>query len=438
MLFFVLAFRLVANTPFTGIYIVEAVFSAMLGAYFFIYGLSAVLSHAISHRALWWLCILTSSMMLWSGWAALLTFGQPLVFGVLAQRDLLLCFAGIYLYLSLRTNRVNLDEIERVFVFLAWGSALTYLVLINVLDPNQYRDVRGFIAYSELRGGYLFHFNVLLIVFGAIYYLVRSLFLVRLSSITAALFFLSYLVLVHKGRAVLIALVLSLALMIIFYVSSRQRLRFLLWLVPLGALIVVALVFSGDGATGDYSRLFGSAFSVLQGTSSVDTSANARLWEIAAAVKYIAANPLVGSGELSHQWNGGFQSAMGYFYPSDIGLVGVVFVYGVLGLVLLHLHYFWIARYARTIQCEPNQGFLFAAKIFCLYFLINSIVTGDTVFSPAISFVLLALFAFHYENQRALVTVAVPGSTLSDQKYSLGTALNKKRGGAERQPMLPE
>jgi hypothetical protein len=403
-IFLALTFRVFTKTPLTEIYLVEDAAGIALGVYFLLYCLRSLMVGRTPQRALWWLAVLTVSMAIWSGFAANREFGQPLIYGFLAQRDMFMCLAGPYLYLSLRNGKVTLADLERAFVALIWICTISYFLLVNILDPRQYSDVHGFVVYHQLRGGYVFHFNALPVVLGVIYYLVKAIFHRRPTHVLATVFFISYILFVHMGRSLLVALLVSLAIMVLFLIHTRYRLRMLVWLVPAVVLGVLGLVLTASETLTSYGRLFDSASLVLEGQRSIDPSANARLWELAAAVRYIAKNPLTGSGELSYQWNGGFKTVMGYFYTADIGLVGIVFVYGVVGLVLVHLQYVWIYRFAKSVSGVPEQEFLFAIKIFALYYFLNSIVTGDTVFYVAVSFLLLAIFAYQAE-----LRVLVPG-----------------------------
>jgi len=418
--FFVLTFRLLRNSPFTQVYVVELLLIVGLGLHVALYGLNAVLVGRLPRGPLWWLTTLTAAMALWSATAARLEFGQPLHFGALAQLDMALAFAGLFLYLALRRGRVTLAEIERVFLLLAWSSAVIYLVLGQVLDPRKYIDMHSFVSYSEIRGGYLFNFNVFFIIFGTVYYFIKSLHRVHPTNILAALFFLSYLVLIHKGRSILLALAVALVFMVLFLVGRKQRLRLLFWLLPIAALVILSVIFFGGNLVESYSRLFASAFTVLGGAAGNDVSANARLLEIASAANYIEKNPITGSGELSHQWNGGFRGALGYFYPSDIGLVGVVFIYGVLGAALLHAPYLWILRYAQAVRFEPSHAFPFAIKIFSLFFFLNSLVTGITAFYPGIVFILLAILAFSYEAVAVGVMTSSSSIPVQRKRYMSG------------------
>jgi hypothetical protein len=86
-----------------------------------------------------------------------------------------------------------------------------------------------------------------------------------------------------------------------------------------------------------YTQMFEVFFT---GQESSDPSSNARIYATEIVIDYFYANSdalLFGFGKVSHQFNDGWESIFGYFYPSDIGLLGGFFLYGVVGLILLYI-----------------------------------------------------------------------------------------------------
>ena len=46
---------------------------------------------------------------------------------------------------------------------------------------------------------------------------------------------------------------------------------------------------------------------------------------------------LLGVGELSNQFSDGYRTYFGYFIPEDLGVFGSIFVFGVIGFLVIHL-----------------------------------------------------------------------------------------------------
>jgi hypothetical protein len=130
----------------------------------------------------------------------------------------------------------------------------------------------------------------------------------------------------------------------------------------------------------------------LTGQEGNDVSANARLAEIALATPYIVESWLLGNGFISNQWNEGFKGVIGYFHPSDIGLMGVVFEFGAIGLMLFSWQFYYFWKFSKHLQNNLQyRELLVAIKGMLLYFIFNSLSTGRYVFLVEQSFFCIAL-----------------------------------------------
>lgn len=129
--------------------------------------------------------------------------------------------------------------------------------------------------------------------------------------------------------------------------------------------------------------LFMQMFTVLTGEESHDMSANARIWQSLIVLDYFDAHPLsvlLGTGSVSNQWNDGYELIFGYFHPSDIGLLGGLFVYGIIGFVFLWLVPFIIS--VKTIKkVVDKQDILIVTLKYLLIFLLVSSIQGSLYFS---------------------------------------------------------
>ncbi len=145
------------------------------------------------------------------------------------------------------------------------------------------------------------------------------------------------------------------------------------------ALLLLALAYTVDPAY--ISRLsdrYYDAFTVvLTQQASQDASSNVRIVEIVLILPYLAKNWFAGNGEISNQWHGGYDSVLGgYFYPSDVGIVGVVYLYGLVGLVIFAIQFRFAWSFAKMIPKGRHTALVDAIIGFVLYFAVHSIVTG--------------------------------------------------------------
>ena len=174
------------------------------------------------------------------------------------------------------------------------------------------------------------------------------------------------------------------------------------------ALVVVAIFFSlGYTSLFDkYQVLYKNVFNVFIGESPDEASSAVRFMEMNIALDYISKNPLLGNGFISNQWNGGWHDILGYFYPVDIGLLGNIFVFGVIGTTLLYLPYAY--SYTLAKQIRSNDVFFKTCEYMLLFFFLSMFFSAVNIRdSSSIMFLvcLLYYFRFYYftANERAVV-----------------------------------
>ena len=94
---------------------------------------------------------------------------------------------------------------------------------------------------------------------------------------------------------------------------------------------------------------------------------------------------------MSHRWDGGYEGALGYFYPSDIGLLGAIYIYGVFGLIIFLGQLFFIRRWLKMVPSDRRSPFIETVKAFLIYFFVRSLATGSLVHTTEISLTFAAI-----------------------------------------------
>lgn len=345
--------------------------------------------------------VVAGAFPLYSAWRAGVVFGQPLLYGVLAQRNMLMAFYALVAASALRSGRLRLADAERILLALCWVSAAAFyaVTVARALGWEPAPILEG----SEVRFGRN-NFNVILMAFGVCYYFVRYVREGSARSGAALAFLLASIVLVREARGITVALIVALGFYLVGSATWRQKRRFLR--LSGGLLLVLALsVVAVPGLTGRLAEvgvLFGEAAAVVLGGSSDDFSASARVVQFAKALPYLQDHLLLGNGLLSAQWQGGFERLLGYFHPADLGIVGVVFLYGLAGVVLFSVQLVVAYRVVRRIDRRRASTFALALHVFLGYLYALSLITGLVLVAVGISLVVLALLiAAVREGERA-------------------------------------
>lgn len=320
-----------------------------------------------------------------SAYMAYIEFGQPYWYGLLAQRKLILIGSSLmFIYLHKRLV-FSLEDVERALLWLAWFSLIASTLANLLLDASQLGNQAGFSSAGMDGEGAKLILETAFIIYGFFYYAFTSFGLNggEKHHVYFSLLFLAYLVFVAGGRSALVAAIAS---YLFFLFKWKNPDATIVSSVKIAALLIVLAiffyVFPSDSLKNLETKFEDAIQVVLSGQEGNDVSANVRILEMYLAAPYIDKNWLLGSGAISNQWEGGFSELIGYFHPSDIGLYGVVFQYGLLGLLFFSAQLYFILKYSRQLSVNSGQyrKLTNAMKGFLLYFVLNSIATGRYVF----------------------------------------------------------
>jgi hypothetical protein len=207
------------------------------------------------------------------------------------------------------------------------------------------------------------------------------------------LLFASYPIIYCNARSYTVVLTVSLA---IFYIkelriSAKANIAILFILVVGMFVSMIGISSSIRFFVFQKMNLFEDSLSVLQGNKVEDSSANARLVENELAIGYIKENYILGSGVLKPSTQKEYIDE--HFYPTDIGIIGVIFNYGVLGLVIL-LYQLRIFRNAFIEPITRNSTLVLGTAYYLLFQYIYSIFTGGFIYNIGLCFLLLGVLAY--------------------------------------------
>lgn len=326
--------------------------------------------------------------VLMGAWGAWRVFGQPWTYGVAAERSL--GSIGIWLLLlqALRRGLIRLADLNAALLLLAWSTFILYSAMRLLLNPARFAAYGvGFVTFS-IDGIASFKLPVYFIMFGVVYYAFRGIRSGRNRDyvLAAVLFLIGAQGLTERW------LTISMAFTVLFFLFRWRSLRqFLSALTKLaivaGAGLGVALLINPQFVSRSATK-FSDAFSVVTtGSEGADSSANARLLETVMVLPYIERHPLLGNGVLSHQWQGGSHEMLGeMFYEADIGVVGIIYSYGIIGMLIFTWQYWFALRSAGRIGREISDPFIDATKGFVLFTAVYSVTTGIFVWDLPITF----------------------------------------------------
>ncbi|UUZ76163.1 hypothetical protein LP414_33175 [Polaromonas sp. P1(28)-13] len=269
-------------------------------------------------------------------------------------------------------------------------------LVIFLLDPNQFADLPGLV--TDGGGQYnQFVLPVTFIVFGFFYYSVSGIRHrnKRLSLLSVP--FLVYIIVGTSGRVLNISVLVTYLVFLVIWTSRSKLITHLSKVAVFAVVFVVVVQIAVPNKIPEMLLKYSDAFdAVLMKGEVSDPSANARVLQTAIAALLFYTYPLLGTGVISNQWNDGYKRLFGYFHPSDLGILGVVFVYGVFGAVFFAYQFVLVWKCIRHLgPSQPKVNDLhYAIAAYLLFFFLSSVTTGAYVFSLEHSMLLLAILQF--------------------------------------------
>ena len=325
------------------------------------------------------------------------TFGQPLLPGLLTHRVMATYGTGIALLYWIRSGKVSLEDLRVALLVCGWSSLALYMMMFLMMDPVRYGGVRGFVGGGVVEP-FHFIFKSPFISFLVIYYVVSAFAKRSIVPLVLTVPLIFYLIFVDGGRSQFLSLMLILGWLLVTRVSIG---RLLSLGIPFLVLLVVSIAalhqYRPDVVEHQVEKFYAAIYVVTTGKESSDSSANARLREQQIAMPYIKRNIVFGNGQLSAQWQGGYFGQIGQFAPSDIGVLGLLFVFGIFGLVVFYAQFLFAWRATRKIRQLVSRKriedstFRVAISSFIVFLFVDSLATGRVVFAGSVSFLFISI-----------------------------------------------
>lgn len=336
--------------------------------------------------------------------SAYFVWDQPFYLGFLSYREFYLIGGALLLYNYCKDNVRKLLIIEKALVITAWITLIIFYLTTAFADPTQFLDTK-IVSYSANRGGILlFKFNMGFVFFGTIYYFIKLFKTGKFRYLIYWLVFFIYILFIRQDRSSMISVVAAMGLFALFNINiKKQVIYFVSAVVPLIILVFVAHLLSPEKIEG-FIFMFEDVFYALSGQSNPEVGMSVRIYETSIANTYIAQNPFLGNGKVSNYFvEGGFNGLFVYFYPTDIGLIGSIFTYGIPGTIVLYCQFFFVFFWAKRVKYFA-KNVLFQACIFYLIILIvDSMTNGYLTQFAAQSITTIMIIYLYYSFDKRIV-----------------------------------
>lgn len=354
----------------------------------------AIKTHKLKFITLFMIPLLLMPMI--SALQAEQVFGQPVLYGFLAQRQVFMVLCGHFIVIALQRNWVSIKDFERYLIRSLLILLLTFLLFYMFVDSKQFANT-DFITLSPNKGlRYEFPDSC---IYALLLYALFKLWIDRKKKWLIIIALCTFYILAYLlDRTQLIAIIGTIGLYVLLNFKIGRMIR-MLTLGTFGLLFVFLILnlMVPDFLSKNIS-LYVGAFETLAGEKLTESSTNIRFLESKIALDGFNNHPVIGVGFLSTRWNEGFRMVNKYFYPTDVGILGNLYVYGIIGTLIFYLPFFYSFLYRKRLR--KNKTALLVTSQYIMIFFFADMLTAATnqKFYGVIS-VFFGILYYHRFNQ---------------------------------------
>jgi len=323
-------------------------------------------------------------------------FDFPILKGLLqAGAKQFIIFSSLFVYYLLRSGSFTMEEFNRGTLYMTWFCLGLYILTVFTVNPALYRDTE-FVGFNPAKGGYVWKFNPGFLLYGIVFYFLHFMMKRNYLSLFAFTGLLAYILFVQKGRIHIFTSV-GTVLLYSFIVMPKKRWTFSL--IPMVIFLAMMLFIAwmiDPKVLGVLREMFGNFFLALLGFETGEGSADARLFEMNQAFDYLAKHPyrwIFGVGMMNREgWDRFFDN----FYVTDIGIIGAVFVYGIVGTAMHYILYIPAFFWGFKVKNFKHNLIFHVTLCTALLNVLQSFFYGGFIWLPTTLVNSLAMMHFYY------------------------------------------
>lgn len=307
----------------------------------------------------------------------------------------------IFAQYLLRAKKVKISTIFHLIIALSWISCIGNFYITQTVDPKLLVDT-DLVGYNPAKGGYVFRFQSESAMIAVIFYFVSFITTRRFIFLIPWALFMAYMLFLDKGRIDIVAMSFVMGVAMIRNLSAINFVRTSLILGVLGAIAYFGLSYYFPAAITVLKNMLFNFFLALVGMETGEGSVDARFIQFQIVFDYFSKHPghmIFGTGILNREdmmWR------FGELYLKDIGIVGVFFAYGIVGLAVLYSLFIYALRLTFNIDYLKSTIEYKLTESIIILLLISSFFNGGFVWSPG-PFLIFLLFLTALSTQEKLL-----------------------------------
>jgi hypothetical protein len=369
-------------TPISGLY---TIFSYVIVTVLVLFGLVYIYDKVLIKKrfsGIDLMVVLMSMFTFYTAFNANIVFDQPFLKGIfVAGKTYLPLISIFFIYYLLKSDKISIIQWNYATLIMCWISLALNIVLMYTINPALYKDT-DMVGYNPSKGGYVFNFPPGFIIYGLAYYFIDYVFNKNRISLFLSFILIAYILFFDKGRILFITTLGTLFIHMLWMVPIKTSiLRSFTILVFAGVMILIVYFISPELLSIVY-KMFMVFVEAIFGIETGESSADARWIEIGTIFSHWEKYPghiFFGVGMLPRDelW-----LRFGYLYFTDVGIFGILFVFGIVGTILQYLFFIYPLRIIMKVKNFRYNLVYNTAIAGIITQVLNSFFTGGFVFAP--------------------------------------------------------
>jgi hypothetical protein len=360
-----------------------SLFSDLILQLFALLGIITVLKERYVLKKFYSLLILTLvSLIISSIASSMINLRQDFYSSIIATQHLFKVFSIFFFLPLLKKDKVEVKL--KWLISFVWIFAL-YIAFVSIIDWS-------FVFISSLSGNELIvtaaKYEKAIIFFGIIYYLVGFFEKGSLQQLFYALVLFSCTQIydIQRGDYIFVAFMFFI---LGVYFRKYKGVKIIIFITPLVLAIFIAVFSFIDLST--FNDKFGQLFLLFEGKEAnqiQDASVFIRIEETEFALEGFYEHPFFGNGLMRNSQK---EALIGdvYFYPSDVGLFGLLYTFGLFGLLVFISLLVFTIRAFKTKFIGVSSIFL----MYLLYIIVYSVKDGNAIFFPSMTVICIVFIS---------------------------------------------
>jgi len=305
--------------------------------------------------------------------------------------------------LALKQEWISLKNLEKYFIISLYIMLGIMYIFSLFIDPANFKDTE-FVKFS-MNKGWQYEFPSGVAVAVIIFSLIKAWGEQKPGYYVPLFIAAAYFVIFGQDRTQMAFLLITLFIYYVKNVNMYRKLKYAIntFFITTILLVIVSIVF--PDTLDHYIRIFANAASIFTGEQVEESSTNARYIEIAIALERFQQHPWLGNGSVSSQFNGGLRGFFGYFYPGDIGIMGNLFVYGIIGTSFYYINFLLALIWSRKMK-GANPVLLMTAIYGLLFIFLDMITAASNIKFMGMQsffFAIIYYYRFHIYPKEKLI-----------------------------------